>query len=73
MADVIAKGTVKKIGNGASTIFWKDTWLGNSPLDCRFPHLFSILIQEFNKVVDMGCCDSASWCWNFQWRRQLFS
>ena len=73
MADVIAKGMVKKMGSGGSTMFWKDTWLGNSPLGSRFLRLFSISIQKFNKFVDMGCWDGARWCLNFQWRRQLFS
>jgi hypothetical protein len=29
------------IGNGASTAFWFDLWLGNSTLHDRFPILFS--------------------------------
>ncbi|XP_051201512.1 uncharacterized protein [Lolium perenne] len=29
------------IGNGISTAFWFDAWLGTSPLHVRFPILFS--------------------------------
>ena len=30
------------IGNGASTRFWEDTWLGDSPLAIQYPSLYRI-------------------------------
>ena len=30
------------IGNGASTRFWEDTWLGESPLAIQYPSLYQI-------------------------------
>ena len=30
------------IGNGTSTRFWEDTWLGESPLAIQYPSLYRI-------------------------------
>ncbi|GKB41679.1 hypothetical protein Tco_0886621 [Tanacetum coccineum] len=32
----------KKIGNGCNTRFWRDNWLGGSPLKVDFPRLFRL-------------------------------
>lgn len=29
----------KKVGNGRNTLFWKDVWLGDTPLKLRFLYL----------------------------------
>jgi hypothetical protein len=61
-----------KIGNGMLTRFWRDVWIGDSPLCIKFPRLFSLSLQkdvcvgEFLKVED-----DRRW-WNFIWRRNLF-
>uniref|UniRef100_A0A453H6B3 Reverse transcriptase zinc-binding domain-containing protein n=1 Tax=Aegilops tauschii subsp. strangulata TaxID=200361 RepID=A0A453H6B3_AEGTS len=31
------------IGNGASTRFWEDTWLGETPLAIQYPSLYRIV------------------------------
>ena len=31
-----------KVGNGSSTRFWEDTWLGDKPLAVQYPNLFNI-------------------------------
>ena len=31
-----------KVGNGLSTRFWEDTWLGDSPLQSQYPSLYNI-------------------------------
>ena len=39
----IAKGGMRKmVGNGASTLFWLNCWLGDECRRDRFPRLFSI-------------------------------
>ncbi|GKA44663.1 RNA-directed DNA polymerase, eukaryota, reverse transcriptase zinc-binding domain protein [Tanacetum coccineum] len=32
----------RKLGNGASTRFWEDTWCGNSPLKLQFPRIYNL-------------------------------
>ena len=32
-----------KIGDGANTRFWEDTWLGDSPLASQYPSLYNIM------------------------------
>ncbi|GJY05619.1 RNA-directed DNA polymerase, eukaryota [Tanacetum coccineum] len=36
----------KKVGNGESTSFWNDLWLGDSPLNKRFPRLFFLEVDK---------------------------
>ena len=31
------------IGNGTTTHFWEDTWLGETPLALQYPSLYSIV------------------------------
>ena len=38
---LFANATSIRVGNGKSTNFWKDTWIGNEPLSTTFPALFS--------------------------------
>ena len=38
---LFANATSIRVGNGKSTNFWKDTWIGNEPLSTTFPTLFS--------------------------------
>jgi hypothetical protein len=37
---------VCRIGDGMSTRFWRDVWLGDSPLCLKFPRLFSLSEQK---------------------------
>ncbi|GJT05143.1 putative RNA-directed DNA polymerase, eukaryota, reverse transcriptase zinc-binding domain protein [Tanacetum coccineum] len=41
-----------KIGNGESTSFWKDVWVGNSPLCNAFPRLFRLELHPLCRVCD---------------------
>lgn len=41
-----------KIGNGQSTRFWSDTWVGNSLLSDNFPRLFRIETNPNCRVCD---------------------
>jgi hypothetical protein len=62
----------RNLGNGASTSFWLDTWVGNSPLKDRFPRLFSISNQKEALVADLWG-GSGVGRWNFSWRRAPFA
>jgi hypothetical protein len=35
-----------KIGDGLSTKFWEDTWLGNKPLATKYPELYIIVNRK---------------------------
>ena len=57
----------KRIGNGASTRFWTDIWVGNLNLKYRFPRVFAL---EMNK----DCMVSDRWHeeqWNWSWNRSM--
>ncbi|GKE10842.1 putative RNA-directed DNA polymerase, eukaryota, reverse transcriptase zinc-binding domain protein [Tanacetum coccineum] len=41
-----------KIGNGESTCFWKDVWVGNSPLCNAFPRLFRLELHPLCRICD---------------------
>nr|GFA88247.1 hypothetical protein [Tanacetum cinerariifolium] len=45
-----------KVGNGMSTSFWHDQWLGDSCLRLSYPHLFAL---ENNKVCTVAAKMSA--------------
>nr|GEX17593.1 RNA-directed DNA polymerase, eukaryota, reverse transcriptase zinc-binding domain protein [Tanacetum cinerariifolium] len=41
-----------KIGNGESTSFWNNVWVGNSPLCNAFPRLFRLELHPLCRVCD---------------------
>ncbi|GJS62999.1 putative RNA-directed DNA polymerase, eukaryota, reverse transcriptase zinc-binding domain protein [Tanacetum coccineum] len=41
-----------KIGNGELISFWKDVWVGNSPLCNAFPRLFRLELHHLCRVCD---------------------
>ena len=42
-----------KIGNGETTRFWEDTWLGISPLKTQYPVLYNIVQHKEVSVHDV--------------------
>ncbi|GJT32028.1 RNA-directed DNA polymerase, eukaryota [Tanacetum coccineum] len=42
----------KKVGNGESTSFWNDLWLGDSPLNKRFSRLFFLEVDKNISVAE---------------------
>jgi hypothetical protein len=55
------------IGNGASTRFWKDTWLGETPLATQYPSLYNIVQRREVYVATV----LQSHPLNIQFRRSL--
>ena len=43
-----------QIGNGQSTRFWEDTWLGDRPLSVQYPTLFNIVRHKSVLVAEIG-------------------
>lgn len=62
----------KKIGNGCSTSFWHDVWVGSQPLRVAFPRLFLVSNCQDGCVVEFGSWVERVWWWHLQWRRRLF-
>jgi hypothetical protein len=70
--DWFSANVTKKVGNGAQTSFWRDKWIGDSPLKERFPRLFSISNQKEAMVAELWIPESDEASWRFIWRRRLF-
>jgi hypothetical protein len=62
----------RRVGNGASTLFWSQKWIGNFTLESTFPRLFSLSVQKEALVSDLAVSGVDSISWNFIWRRGLF-
>ncbi|MCH96537.1 LINE-1 reverse transcriptase like, partial [Trifolium medium] len=62
----------KKVGRGNSTLFWKEVWVGDQPLEQRFKRLFDISLQQLDNIKDVGGRMNGEWRWNFRWRRHFF-
>ncbi|MCH80892.1 putative non-LTR retroelement reverse transcriptase [Trifolium medium] len=67
-----SKALRKKVGNGRTTSFWKDVWIGTQALKDRFPRLFSISVSKDLLVAEVGGTEGNRWCWSPLWRRNLF-
>ena len=39
------------VGNGNSTVFWEDTWLGEMPLALQYPSLYNIVQRKEDYVA----------------------
>ena len=45
--------TKSRVGNGETTLFWKDFWHKDVILCEHFPHLYSFVLEEDSSVADM--------------------
>jgi hypothetical protein len=62
----------RRVGNGVSTSFWSQKWIGNNTLQATFPRLFSLSVQKEALVRELAVIGVDSIGWNFRWRRGLF-
>ncbi|GJT37184.1 RNA-directed DNA polymerase, eukaryota, reverse transcriptase zinc-binding domain protein [Tanacetum coccineum] len=53
-----------QVGCGSLTRFWKDIWLGNSPLYTRFNRLFRLDQEKNCRIVDRIVDGQWSWNWS---------
>jgi hypothetical protein len=60
------------VGNGNSTKFWKEVWMGELSLEVKFPRLCGISTQQHALMCDMGRWDGGVWRWELEWRRRFF-
>jgi hypothetical protein len=73
VGDWIAEIFIKKLGNGVSTRFWFDHWIGLSSLKEAFPRLYGISLQINNTIQEMGEWVNDKWIWHIKWRRTFFT
>jgi hypothetical protein len=64
---------IRNIGNGNSTRFWCDRWVGNSPLCERFPRLYSLSSFKDGMVNDFWVVREGRPKWEWVWRRRMFA
>lgn len=62
-------GSAYIVGDGKSTSFWNDVWLGETPLKTQFPYIYSICACRDSTIEQAG----ADGDWNIQLRRSLGS
>ncbi|XP_024628614.1 uncharacterized protein [Medicago truncatula] len=63
----------REVGNGSSTFFWTDKWLGGVPLKIQFSHLYDLAVHKECSVADIE-----RWGWveggnGWVWRRRLLA
>lgn len=61
-----------KVGDGSSTLFWLDTWLGNQSLAEAFPPIFRLVCQQEELLNVVLSRRFQSHDWGIQLRRRLY-
>jgi hypothetical protein len=56
--------TIVGVGDGKTTYFWLDSWLGNKPLSIQFPTLFSHVQSPIATIAD--CFFQNGWALRFR-------
>ncbi|KAJ9547561.1 hypothetical protein OSB04_020104 [Centaurea solstitialis] len=59
----------RKVGDGSETRFWKDRWLGDSPLETVFPRISRLVPDLKVSILERGGWVADSWVWNWSWSR----
>jgi len=61
-----------KLGRGDKVRFWEDVWIGDSSLKSLLHRLFSLSVNQEQKVEDVGEWEGTDWRWRLEWRRDRF-
>ncbi|PNX88548.1 receptor-like kinase [Trifolium pratense] len=62
----------KKVGDGSDTLFWTDSWLGDSALCVRFGRLFELTENKSATVAEMSLLGWGVGGQEWAWRRRLW-
>lgn len=62
----------KTVGNGKSTFFWTDPWIGGVALAVRFRRLFELSVNKYCTVEDMFGLGWGEEGGAWQWRMRLW-
>jgi len=46
-----------------------DKWVGETPLNIRFPRLFAISNYKDRTIIELGEREHNIWVWKLTWRR----
>ena len=69
-SDIVPLNSIHfNVGDSSLIRFWKDTWLGDSPLDIRYNRLYRL---ERNKNCTIGD-RIVNGCWSWDWYRPVTS
>ena len=61
-----------KLGCRDKVKFWEDIWTGNSNLKTMYTRLFSLSLNQGQKVEEAGVWTDSVWQWCLRWRRPRF-
>ena len=61
-----------RLGGGEKVKFWEDVWIGNSSLKSLYPRLFSLSLNQGQRVNEVGEWEDSTWQWKIRWRRARF-
>jgi len=61
-----------KLGSGDKARFWEDVWVGNINLKTLYPRLFSLSLNQGQKVEEVGVWEESVWWWSLRWRHVRF-
>lgn len=62
----------RQMGDGNSTLFWKDSWIGEAALKDEFPRLFNVCLDKDITLGLKGSWVGSEWLWRWSWRMDLF-
>nr|KYP39157.1 hypothetical protein KK1_039555 [Cajanus cajan] len=60
------------IGDGTTSQFWEDKWIGDLRLLDVFPRLYSFAFDPLSMVGNNGNWEGYSWVCKVTWRRETF-
>jgi len=58
---VVHKEIGWKLGCGDKIKFWEDVWIGNCNLKTLFPRLYSLSLNQGQKVEEVGVWEESGW------------
>jgi len=53
-----------KVGVGNKARFWEDVWVGRTNFKSLFPRLYSLSINQGQKVHEVGAWFDSEWRWS---------